>query len=96
MLAAGQFHESRDAVADDLTHHEVGLGAFDALDREESCGAHFRAEHQDDGEARRDDANWAFASAWGTHGGDGRDLTFTRHAEPLTFESVHLATRSYA
>ena len=81
-------------VADFLELAE--LMCVDALDREESCGAHFRAEHQDDGEARRDDANWAFASAWGTHGGDGRDLTFTRHAEPLTFESVHLATRSYA
>jgi succinate dehydrogenase / fumarate reductase flavoprotein subunit len=79
-------------VADFLELAE--LMAVDALDREESCGAHFRTEFQDDGEARRDDANWAFASAWGAREDRGR-LEFTRHVEPLSFTAVPLATRSY-
>ena len=82
-------------VADFLELAE--LMAVDALDRQESCGAHFRSEYQDEGEARRDDDAWSFASAWETHAPpDAADhLTFTRHAEPLRFESVPLATRSY-
>jgi len=82
-------------VADFLELAE--LMAVDALDRQESCGAHFRTEYQADGEARRDDRRWAFASAWGVEGADEPDaaMTFTRHAEPLGYESVPLATRSY-
>ena len=64
----------------------------DALDREESCGAHFRAEHQRGGEAARDDKHWAFASAWQI----GPDGGFVRHHEPLAFETVPLTTRDYA
>ncbi|WP_407703315.1 fumarate reductase/succinate dehydrogenase flavoprotein subunit [Tessaracoccus antarcticus] len=76
-------------VADYLELAE--LMCVDALDREESCGAHFRAEHQRDGEATRDDKRWAFASAWqvGTDGG------FIRHHEPLHFDTVPLTTRDY-
>ena len=84
-------------VADFLELAE--LMCVDALDRDESCGAHFRAEHQNAGEAVRDDENWAFCSAWGAEGAeqgpDSHDLTFTRHAEPLEFTAVPLATRSY-
>ena len=84
-------------VADFLELAE--LMCVDALDRDESCGAHFRAEHQNAGEAQRDDEGWAFCSAWGAAGeeqGTGaHDLTFTRHAEPLEFTAVPLATRSY-
>lgn len=82
-------------VADFLELAE--LMATDALDRQESCGAHFRTEHQDAGEAKRDDEHWAFASAWGVDGADVPDarMTFTRHAEPLRYEAVPLATRSY-
>lgn len=77
-------------IADYLDMAE--LMCLDALDRDESCGAHFRVEHQHpNGEARRDDANWAFASAW-ERGADGR---YVRHQEPLTFRSVPLATRDY-
>ena len=68
------------------------LMCIDALDREESAGAHFRFEHQDDGEAKRNDDEWAFASAWESHA----DGTFTRHMEPLEFTAVPLATRSYS
>lgn len=75
-------------VADYLELAE--LMCVDALDREESCGAHFRDEHQVDGEASRDDEHWAFASAWKVDDGH-----FVRHHERLTFESVRLQTRNY-
>jgi succinate dehydrogenase / fumarate reductase flavoprotein subunit len=66
----------------------------DALMREESCGGHFRVEHQtEDGEAKRDDDNFAFASAWEYGGGAGTEPTL--HKEPLEFEFVKLQTRSY-
>ncbi|OCG72709.1 fumarate reductase/succinate dehydrogenase flavoprotein subunit [Microbacterium sediminis] len=77
-------------VADYLDMAE--LMCLDALDRDESCGAHFRTEHQHpDGEAKRDDENWRFASAW-ERGADGR---YIRHQEPLEFVSVPLGTRNY-
>jgi succinate dehydrogenase / fumarate reductase, flavoprotein subunit len=69
------------------------LMALDALDRDESAGAHFRSEHQtEDGEAVRDDEHWASASAWEAAPPDGVPI---RHSEPLTFDAVPLATRSY-
>jgi succinate dehydrogenase / fumarate reductase flavoprotein subunit len=65
----------------------------DALDREESCGGHFRLEHQTpEGEALRDDENYAFVSAWKWM---GRDKAAELIREPLEFESVELKTRSY-
>jgi succinate dehydrogenase / fumarate reductase flavoprotein subunit len=63
----------------------------DALEREESCGGHFRTEHQLDGEAKRDDQNFCHAAVWEYAG----DATPTRHTEQLVFENVKLATRSY-
>jgi succinate dehydrogenase flavoprotein subunit len=64
----------------------------DALHREESCGGHFRVEHQtEDGEALRDDEHFAYAGAW-EHDGDGEPVL---HKEPLEFKYVHLAQRSY-
>ena len=69
------------------------LMARDALDREESCGGHFRAEHQtDEGEAKRDDDNFAHVAAWEWH---GVDTVQTRHEEELEFENVALTQRSY-
>ncbi len=69
------------------------LMCVDALDRDESCGAHFRVEHQTpDGEAQRDDERWCFVSAW-EYRGDGPSI---RHDEALTFTAVPLATRNYA
>jgi succinate dehydrogenase / fumarate reductase flavoprotein subunit len=65
----------------------------DALERDESCGAHFREEHQtDDGEAQRDDANFSFVSAWEF---TGVGSTPQLHKEPLTFENVTPTQRSY-
>jgi succinate dehydrogenase / fumarate reductase flavoprotein subunit len=65
----------------------------DALHRNESCGGHFRVEYQyQDGEAKRDDANYCYAAAWEFKGvGNEPEL----HKEPLKFENVHLAVRSY-
>jgi len=79
-------------VADFLEFGE--LLAKDALAREESCGGHFREEHQtEDGEAKRDDVNFSHVAVW-EHKGEGREPA--RHTEPLTFENVHIAQRNYA
>jgi len=65
----------------------------DALQRRESCGGHFREESQTpDGEAQRDDAHFAYAAAWEFQGDDKAPVM---HKEPLVFENVHLAQRSY-
>jgi succinate dehydrogenase / fumarate reductase flavoprotein subunit len=78
-------------VADFLELAE--LLCLDALHRRESCGGHFREESQTaDGEAKRDDANFSYAAAW-EHSGDLAKPAL--HKEPLTFEHVHLAERSY-
>jgi succinate dehydrogenase / fumarate reductase flavoprotein subunit len=78
-------------VADFL---ELGeLLCLDALNRRESCGAHFREEWQTgDGEALRDDENFCHVAAWEFTGEGNAPV---RHTEPLTFESLHLATRNY-
>ena len=69
------------------------LMARDALDREESCGGHFREEHQtEENEALRDDVNFANVSAWEWNGPDNAQ---TKHIEDLTFEEVALTQRSY-
>src|SRR5512147_963713 len=65
----------------------------DALDRDESCGAHFRVEHQTpDGEAVRNDKDYSYVAAWGYRGPDKEPEL---HKEPLLFEYAHLAVRSY-
>ncbi|MCC9041992.1 fumarate reductase/succinate dehydrogenase flavoprotein subunit [Myroides sp. M-43] len=78
-------------VADYL---ELGeLFAKDALHREESCGGHFREEHQtEDGEARRDDENFAYVAAW-EYKGNPSDAVL--HKEDLVYENIKLVTRSY-
>jgi len=72
---------------------ELGeLMCRDALHREESCGGHFRVEYQEDGEAKRDDEDFAYVAAWEWTGpGQAQRL----HKEPLVYENVKLATRSY-
>ncbi len=64
----------------------------DASEREESCGGHFRVEYQQEGEALRNDDKFCHAAVWEYKGPDAEPV---RHIEPLTFENVHLATRSY-
>ncbi len=73
---------------------ELGmLMCRDALERNESCGGHFRAEYQDEeGEAQRDDEHFAHVAAW-EYTGD--PMQAVRHKEELEFETIHLAKRSY-
>lgn len=72
---------------------ELGeLMCRDALEREESCGGHFREEHQVDGEAKRDDEKFCHVAAWEWKGVGQNPV---RHTEELKFDNVKLATRSY-
>ena len=64
----------------------------DALHRNESCGGHFRSEYQEEGEAKRDDANYAYVAAWEYTGDFARPGL---HKEPLAYEEVKMSTRSY-
>jgi len=69
------------------------LMCLDALERNESCGGHFREEYQTpDGEAARDDEHYSYAAAW-EFTGVGRSPVL--HKEPLSFEYVHPTQRSY-
>jgi len=83
--------EKANRVADFLEFAE--LMCLDALHREESCGGHFREEHQTpDGEAKRDDERFAYVAAWEYA---GETTAPVLHREPLVFEHVQLAQRSY-
>jgi succinate dehydrogenase / fumarate reductase flavoprotein subunit len=97
LKVAGQSHELNQdlehagRVADFLEFAE--LLVQDALHRRESCGGHFRTEFQtEDGEARRDDANFAYVAAW-EYAGPDRPAILNK--EPLSYEEVHMSTRSY-
>jgi len=83
--------EKAGRVADFL---ELGeLMAKDALHRDESCGGHFREEHQtDEGEAQRNDKKFSYVAAW-EYRGPGKEETL--HKEPLVFEHVKPSQRSY-
>lgn len=83
--------EKAGRVADFL---ELGeLFAKDALEREESCGGHFREEHTtEDGEAKRDDVNFAYVAAWEYTGKPSEAIL---HKEELQFKDIELKTRSY-
>lgn len=82
--------EKAGRVADFLEFSE--LMCEDALSREESCGGHFREEYQtEDGEAKRNDGEFAHAAVW-EHKGENKPV---RHKEELKFENVSLSTRSY-
>ena len=86
-----QVLERAGRVADFLEFGE--LMCKDALTREESCGGHFREEHQTpDNEAKRDDENFSHVAAWEYKGDDAEP---ERHKEPLEFENVKLTQRSY-
>jgi len=83
--------ENASRTADFLEFGE--LIARDALHRDESCGGHFRVEHQyADGEAKRNDADFSYSAAWEFKGVDKEPEL---HKEPLKFENIHLAVRSY-
>ena len=95
VLGEGEsFNQSLEKAGRVADFIELGqLMCQDALHREESCGGHFREEHQTpDGEAKRDDDDFAYVAAWEFKGG-GKPATL--HKEDLVFENVHLAQRSY-
>jgi succinate dehydrogenase / fumarate reductase flavoprotein subunit len=90
-MTLNQSLERAGRVADFLEFGE--LLCLDALHREESCGGHFRVEHQtEDGEALRNDEDFSYVGAWEF---TGVDVKPELHKEPLEFEYVHLAQRSY-
>ncbi len=83
--------EKAGRVADFMEFGE--LMCYDALHREESCGGHFREEHQtEEGEAKRNDDDFAYVAAWEFAGVGSSPML---HKEPLTFENVPLSQRSY-
>ena len=83
--------EKAGRVADFIELGELMI--YDALNREESCGGHFREEHQtSDGEARRDDNNFSFVSAWEYI---DKETKQKLNKEKLTFDEVNLTQRSY-
>ncbi|QDT66576.1 fumarate reductase/succinate dehydrogenase flavoprotein subunit [Calycomorphotria hydatis] len=92
--SAGDYNQNLEhagRVADFLEFAE--LMVTDALQREESCGGHFREEHQtEEGEAKRDDENFSYVAAW-EFNGVGEEATL--HKEHLNFEEVKPSTRSY-
>ena len=83
--------EKAGRVAD---YFEIGeLMCYDALTRNESCGAHFREEFQTpDGEALRNDDEYSYAAAWEYGGPEKKPIL---NKEPLTFDYVHPSQRSY-
>ena len=92
--SADTLNQSIEKVSRVKDFFELGeLMCQDALMREESCGGHFREEHQtEEGEAERDDENFAFVGAW-EYTGDTGDAKLNK--EDLEFENVTLTTRSY-
>ena len=69
------------------------LMAYDALNRNESCGGHFRIESQtEEGEAKRDDANYMYVAAW-EYKGEGTEPEL--HKEPLDYQFIEVKTRNY-
>jgi len=90
----GEFNQNLEyagRVADFMEFAE--LLCLDALERRESCGGHFREEFQyNDGEAKRDDANFAYVAAW-EYQGAGKPPVM--HKEPLVYEEIKMTTRSY-
>ena len=89
--AKNQELEKAGRVADFL---ELGeLFAMDALDRNESCGGHFREEYQtEEGEALRDDENYMYVAAW-EYKGEPKDAVL--HKEDLVYENIEVKERSY-
>ncbi len=77
-------------IADFLEFAE--LLALDALEREESCGGHFRVEYQENGEAKRNDEQYSYVAAW-EYQGVGKKPVLNK--EPIVYEYVQMATRSY-
>ncbi|GGC03445.1 fumarate reductase/succinate dehydrogenase flavoprotein subunit [Dyadobacter sediminis] len=93
MGTAGYFNPELDKANRIADFMELGeLMCIDALDRNESCGGHFREEYQtEEGEALRDDENYMYVSAWENLGNNKWEL----HKEELIYENIKIAQRSY-
>ena len=89
-----QFNQELEKALRLADFFEIGeLMAIDALDRNESCGGHFRVEMQTpDGETKRDDVNYMYVAAWEYQGPDKQPVL---HKEPLKYEYIEIATRNY-
>jgi succinate dehydrogenase / fumarate reductase flavoprotein subunit len=92
--SGAEFNQSLEKAARVADFLELGeLMCRDALERDESCGCHFREEHQtEDGECKRDDSKFAHVAVWEY---TGENAAPRRNVEPLQFENVHLQQRSY-
>jgi succinate dehydrogenase / fumarate reductase flavoprotein subunit len=92
--AGAEFNQELEKAARVADFFELGeLLAWDALQRNESCGGHFRTEFQtDEGEAKRNDDEYTYAAAWEWK---GAGQPWVLNKEPLVFENIHLQTRSY-
>jgi len=90
----GEFNQELEKALRLVDFFEIGeLMARDALNRNESCGGHFREEMQtEDGETKRDDENYMYVAAW-EYKGEGVDPEL--HKEPLVYENIKIATRNY-
>ena len=90
----GEFNQELEKAMRLADFFEIGdLMARDALNRRESCGGHFREEMQtEEGEAKRDDENFMYVSAWEYK---GEDKEPELHKEPLVYEGIKVATRNY-
>ncbi|HSZ25218.1 MAG TPA: hypothetical protein VK766_05860, partial [Cytophagaceae bacterium] len=91
--AADEFNPELEKAGRVIDFIELGeLMCIDALNRNESCGGHFREEYQtEEGEAKRDDENYAYVAAWEYKG----DSQFELNKEELKFENIKIAQRSY-
>ncbi|MBQ0044207.1 MAG: fumarate reductase/succinate dehydrogenase flavoprotein subunit [Bacteroidales bacterium] len=90
----GEFNQELEKALRLADFLEIGeLMAIDALNRNESCGGHFRVESQtEDGETKRDDENYMYVAAW-EYQGEGKEPLL--HKEPLKYENIKIATRNY-
>ncbi len=92
--AAADLNQTLERAGRLVDFFELGeLMCIDALHRRESCGGHFRVEHQtEDGEALRHDDEFAYVAAWEWAGSDGKPIL---HREPLNYQAIELKQRSY-
>ncbi|MBA4149795.1 MAG: fumarate reductase/succinate dehydrogenase flavoprotein subunit [Verrucomicrobia bacterium] len=90
----GEFNQNLEHAGRLADFFEFGeLLCHDALHRNESCGGHFRVEYQtEDGEAKRNDEDYAYVAAW-EYAGEGKPPILNK--EPLVYEEIHMSTRSY-
>ena len=89
-----QFNQELEKALRLIDFFEIGeLMAYDALNRNESCGGHFREEMQtEEGETKRDDENYMYVAAWEYK---GENVEPELHKEPLIYENIKIATRNY-